>query len=271
MIPGGRRSAWAAFLAFTVISLLAPVRARAQGGPPFLTNDTGVPGPEAWEINIAAMPILFHNESQYQLPQLDINYGLGQRIQLTLEIPYVLATAPAQPRATGWSNAFPGVKWRFIDNKRGWNISTFPQLETGGTSGDVRKGIADSGTRLLLPLEVQKNVGPIELNAEAGYFVPFHEANQGREERILGFAAGHQFTKNLELDAEIYNDSAMGAPPHNTTWDAGGRYEFHRGLIWLVMAGRSFSPASSGQPAFFGYFGIQILLDHNGRSLHADE
>jgi len=250
--------------------LLAPPGARAQGGPPLLTNDPGTPGAENWEINIAAMPVLSRDQNTYQLPQLDINYGIGPCIQLTLEIPYVVATIPGAPRATGWSNASPGVKWRFIDNKRGWNVSFFPQLATGGASGDVRSGIATAGTRILLPIEVQKNIGPLEVNAEAGYYVPFHEANEGHEERILGLALGHQFTKKLEVIGEVYNDSAMAAPPHNTTWDAGARYEFHRGLIALAMAGRNFTPTPDSAPTFIGYFGIQILLDHNGRSLHAD-
>ena len=250
--------------------LLAPPGARAQGGPPVLTNDPGTPGAENWEINIAAMPVLSRDQNTYQLPQLDINYGIGPCIQLTLEIPYVVATTPGAPRATGWSNASPGVKWRFIDNKRGWNVSFFPQLATGGASGDVRSGIATAGTRILLPIEVQKNIGPLEVNAEAGYYVPFHEANEGHEERILGLALGHQFTKKLEVIGEVYNDSAMAAPPHNTTWDAGARYEFHRGLIALAMAGRNFTPTPDSAPTFIGYFGIQILLDHNGRSLHAD-
>jgi hypothetical protein len=253
-----------------VAAVFASAPARAQGGPPLLTNDSGTPGAKNWEIDIAAMPTLSRDQNAYHLPQLDINYGIGPRIQLTMEIPYVFATTPGQPHASGWSNALPGVKWRFIDNKLGWNVSVFPQLATGGARRDVRSGIATSGTRILLPLEVQRNFGPLELNAEAGYYIPFHEASEGHEERIIGFAAGHQFTKKLEIIGEIYNDSAMGVPPYNTTWDAGGHYEFHRGLIWLAMAGRSFIPTSSGQPTFFGYFGIQILLEHNGRSLHSE-
>jgi hypothetical protein len=260
----------AAFI-LAVAVVFAPGGARAQGGPPLLTTDAGTPGATNWEINIAAMPIFTRDQHIYQVPQLDINYGVGPRLQLTLEIPFVVATAPGRPVASGWSNALPGVKWRFIDNKRGWNVSTFPQLATGGASGDVRSGIATSGTRILLPIEVQRNFGPLELNVEAGYYVPFHEANQGHDERILGLAIGHQFTKKLEVIGETYDDSVMGVPPHDTTWDAGARYEFHRGLIWLAMAGRSFSAASSGQPTFLGYFGIQILLDHNGRSLHVDQ
>jgi hypothetical protein len=159
------------------------------------------------------------------------------------------------------------VKWRFIDNFKGWNVSTFPQVELGGPTSSVRQGFAGPGPRFLLPLEVQKSAGPIELDFEAGYYFPFH----GHEERIIGFAAGHQFTKKFEFVGEIYNDSVMGVPPHDTTWDFGSRYGFHKGLILLVMAGRSFSGASSGQPTFLGYIGVQILLEKNGRRLHAEE
>lgn len=63
----------------------------------------------------------------------------------------------------------------------------------------------------------------------------------------------------------------MGIPPHDTTWDFGSRYGFHKGLNLLVMAGRSFSSASSGQPTFFGYIGLQILSEKNGRRLHSEE
>jgi hypothetical protein len=258
---------YAGVLVLAVFFLSAPSRALAQGGPPLITNDPGTPGANQWEINLAVMPTLVQSGQNYQVPQIDLNYGVGSRIQLTFEVPYVLQTAPGQTLQTGWGNAFPGVKWRFIDNMHGWNVSVFPQVEPPGLSSSVRKGLADPGPRFLLPLEVQRNVGPMELNFEAGYYAPVH----GREERIIGFAAGHQVNKKLEIIGEVYNDSAMGAPPHNTTWDLGDRYEFHKGLIQLFMAGRSFSGAASGQPTFFTYIGIQILLEGNGRHLHADE
>jgi hypothetical protein len=245
---------------------LAPLEARAQAGPPLITNDPGTPGPEEWEINLGTMPVLIQHQRDFQIPQLDFNYGIGETIQLTFEVPYIFQTTP-QPQHTGWGNSFPGVKWRFIDNFKGWNVSTFPQVELGGSSGSVRQGFAGRGPRFLLPLEVQKSAGPIELDFEAGYYFPFH----GHEERIIGFAAGHQFTKKFEFVGEIYNDSVMGVPPHDTTWDFGSRYGFHKGLILLVMAGRSFSGASSGQPTFLGYIGVQILLEKNGRRLHAED
>ena len=261
------RHRWLQLLALVACLLSATSRARAQGGPPLLTNDPGTPGPKNWEINLAVMPVLVHGLHDYQLPQLDFNYGVGATIQLTFEVPYVLQTVPGQPTSTGFSNSFPGVKWRFIDNKKGWNVSIFPQLELKGTASTIRSGIAQSDTRFLLPVEVQRNVGPLELDAEFGYYVPIH----GHEERIIGFAAGHNFSKRLEAIGEIYNDRALGALPHDTTWDLGGRYGFHKGLIFLFTAGRSFSGNASGQPNFLAYIGVQILLERNGLALHQEE
>lgn len=262
--PGIRKLRW--WLLLLAGLLLLPAPGRAQGGPPLLTNDPGTPGPKQWEINLAVMPILAEHQHDFQVPQLDFNYGVGAAIQLTLEVPYVLQTEP-QPFSNGWSNAYPGVKWRFIDNKKGWNVSIFPQFELNGTAGAIRNGIAASGTRFLMPMEVQRNVGPLELDFEAGYYFPIH----GHQERILGFAAGHNLTKKAELIGEIYNDRAMGELPHDTTWDLGARYGFHKGLIFLFMAGRSFSGNGSGQPNFLAYIGVQILLERNGLALHAEE
>jgi hypothetical protein len=213
------------------------------------------------------MPVVRRDQQSYQLPQIDLNCGVGSRIQLTFEVPYILQNAPGQALVTGWANGSAAVKWRFVDGKDGWNVSMFPQIEIKGRSSSVRNGIADRGPRFLLPFEIQRNVGPMDLDFEAGYYFPIH----GHEERIIGFRAGHELNEKLEIGGEVYNDYAMGAPPHDTTWDLGFHYEFHKGLLLLFMAGRSFSGTASGQPNFLSYTGIQILLDHNGRHLHADD
>jgi len=248
--------------------MCGPRGAGAQGGPPYLTNDPGTPGNANWEINIASMQTVVRGEAEYQVPQLDINFGLGDRIQLTYEIPYAVDTSARVPRQSGWSNALPGVKWRFFDQgEGGWQISTFPQIETGASTVARLKGIAGNGPRFLLPMEVAKREGPLDLNFEVGYYFPWN----GPEERIIGFVAGHTFNKRFELDGEVYNDRAMHSLPHNTTFDFGGRYKLHDGFILLMMAGRSFSGNTSGQPEYMGYFGIQVLLSKYGRTLTHDD
>jgi hypothetical protein len=250
--------------------LMAPRLALAQAGPPYITNDPGTPGNANWEINIAQMTTLSRGVDSYQVPQIDMNFGLGDRIQLTFEVPYVLQTADDRPGASAWSNALPGVKWRFLDQgEGGWQISTFPQLETRASAYAQRTGIAEDAPRLLLPMEFARSVGPLDLDFEAGYYFPWH--GHGNDERILGFVAGHRFTPRLELDAELYNDHGMGGlPPDFTTLDVGGRYKLQRGFILLFMAGRSVAGPAATQIDFMGYIGIQILLSDYGRTLTSE-
>jgi hypothetical protein len=248
--------------AVSVFGLGAAGVVHAQAGPPFLTNDPGTPGNANWEINLASMQSIARGVSSYQVPQFDLNFGVGDRIQLTLEIPYVVQTSSGQGVESGWSNAYPGVKWRFLDQgEDGWQVSTFPQIEVGTPASARDQGIATLGPRYLLPLEVSKTVGPLDVDFEAGYYFPSH----GLRERIFGFVAGRPVTERLELYAELYDDRAYGGPPHDTTLDLGGRYKLRPGLIALFMAGRSINGLADGQPEFMGYFGIQILLSDYGR------
>jgi hypothetical protein len=239
--------------------------ARGDAGPPYLTNDPGTPGHGNWEINLASMQTVTPGLATYQVPQIDLNLGVGERLQLTGEIPYVLQMQAGQPTATGWSNAFLGAKWRFYEDARdgGWQVATFPQLETGASVAAQRKGIAVDGPRLLLPVEVARSVGSCSLNFEAGYYPQWH----GAEERILGFVAGRSLTPQLELDAELYNDHAMGTAPDVVTLDVGGRYRLSGAFVLLFMVGRSLDGNGPGQVQYLGYFGIQILLSDWGRAL----
>jgi hypothetical protein len=244
-----------------------PVAANAQGASPLRTNDPGTPGSGNWEINLGVMPVLRQHQDVFQIPQVDINFGLGDRVQLTYEIPFVLQNESGQPIQIGWNNGFVGLKSRFVDDKNGWSASTFPQLEPSGLRASTRTGIAAGGTRFLLAVEITKSVGPVTLEFEIGHYFPWHSHGG----RIIGFAAGHRWTPKLNILGEIYNDYAMGTLPHDTPFDAGGQYGFPTGLILLFTAGRSFSGNSSGQPEFMGHVGVQILLGKCGKKPHAEQ
>lgn len=237
-----------------------PALAAAQAGPPFLSNDPGTPGNGRWEINIAAAQSVASTSAAYQVPQLDVNYGIGDRIQLTYEVPYVIATADGQPAHAGFGNAYPGLKWRFIDQgEDGWQVSAFPQLQTRVARAAELRGIGEPGPRLLLPLEAAVRVGAVDLDMEAGCYVP----ERGAHEEIAGLVAGHRFAGGLDLAAELYRDQPSGAQAlGTTTLDVGGRYELGRHLLALFMAGRGIGGQES--PRFIGYFGMQILLGPYG-------
>ena len=249
-----------------IVCLHIPRAVQAQAGPPFLTNAPGTPGNANFEINIGAMPAIARGVSSYQVPQIDLNFGVGDRVQLTYEIPYVLQTSGGRSQS-GWSNAYPGFKWRFLDQgEDGWQASIFPQAEAGTSSLERQKDIAVAGPRYLLPIEITRKLGPLNVDFEAGWYLAGH----GPGERILGLVAGRPVTQRLELDAEVYDDRADVGAPHATTLDLGGRYRLARGFIALFMVGRSLNGSSQGQPEIMGYAGIQILLSDYGRTLTAE-
>lgn len=249
-----------------VCSLHSARAVHAQAGPPFLTNDPGTPGNANWEINVGSMQTISHRTSSYQVPQIDLNFGLGDRIQLTYEVPYVLQSEGGVVQS-GWGNGYPGIKWRFLDQgEDGWQISMFPQMETGGSQLARQKGIAVAGPRYLLPFEVTKKIGSLDVDFEAGYYLP----GNGPRERIFGLVAGRPVNDRLELDVELYDDRVYGDSQHSTALDFGGRYKLGTGVIALFMAGRSINGVSNGQPQLIGYVGVQILLSDYGRRFTPD-
>src|SRR5438876_3343632 len=97
---------------FVILAMgVLPSRASAQGGPPLITDDPDTPGPGRWEINISAQSDSGNGQRRMETPRLDVNYGVGQRIQLKLEMPWVqLRRDNDRRRAQGPGDATAGVK-----------------------------------------------------------------------------------------------------------------------------------------------------------------
>jgi hypothetical protein len=239
------------------IFFLSPSQARAQGGPPYYTNDPGTPGNRNWEINLGYMPFLYNASSTTHMPDVDINYGVGDRIQLTYENAWLRVKDGAGAAEYGLGQDQLGVKWRFYDNeKAGFGISIFPQLSINNPDRSVQRGITPPGASLITPIEFTKKLGPIDVNWEVGY----NTVHLGPNGWIAGFVVGHDMSKKLELDAEFYGLGTFNRSNNQQTLDAGLRYKIHPPFILLLMAGRSVAPAYKGQPYFVGYFGMQFLL-----------
>jgi hypothetical protein len=240
-----------------LVLFFAATSAFAQGGPPYYTNDPGIPGHLNWEINLGYMPFFYSNQSVSHTPDVDINFGIGDRIQLTYENAWLRVQNPSSATKFGLGQSNPGVKWRFYDaGESGLSISTFPQLFLNNPNHDVRRGITPASDTFLLPFEFSKKFGPIDVDYEIGYqFV-----HKGPNGWLAGLVLGHNFTKKLEMDMELYSQGAFHPSDSQPTIGLGARYKIHRPVILLLMAGRSLEPARPNQSYFIGYFGIQLLL-----------
>lgn len=238
-------------------ALLASISAFAQGGPPYYTNDPGTPGNHNWEINFGYMPFLYSDRSVSHTPDVDINFGVGDRIQLTYENAWLRVQNPSSKTEYGLGQSNPGVKWRFYDAGEGrLAISMFPQLFLNNPNDGVRRGITSASEAFLLPLEFTKKIGPVDVDYEIGY----QFGHKGPNGWLTGLVVGHDFTPKLEGDVELYNTGTFHPSENQPTIDIGGRYKLHNPIILLFMAGRGLEPARSNQPYFVGYFGVQLLL-----------
>ena len=132
----------------------------------------------------------------------------------------------------------------------------FPQLFLNNPNDAVRRGITSLSQSFLMPVEFSRKFGPVDVDYEIGYqFV-----HKGPDGWITGLVVGHDFTRKLEVDMELYGQGTFHPSSSQPTIDFGARYKIHRPIILLLMAGRSLEPARSNQSYFIGYFGMQLLL-----------
>jgi hypothetical protein len=228
----------------------------AQGGPPLITDDPGTPGNHRWEINVGITEESLTGKANFETPVLDFNYGKGEHIQLNFEIPYALQRVDSDTH-TGLGNSKVGVKWRFVDEaKRGISISTYPHFSFNNPTASVRRGLADDGWEIFLPLEFSRQIGKFQANGEVGYNLQQRRSN----ELWLGFAAGVQATSRVELLAEVHTIGANSFAETESVFDLGSRIKLTNLNTLLFAAGRSLPGSTDGQPKFFIYTGLQFTF-----------
>ena len=256
---GGIRAsvAWRAFVALAVC-LVGPSRLDAQGGPPYYTNDPGTPGNRQWEINVGEMPLQTSDQSTWRTPDLDLNYGVGDRIQLTFEVAWLRNRLAGAPAKYGLSQDTFGLKWRWWGDEPGLAVSVFPQVSINNPTDSVKRGLVPPGGSFALPMQVSKQFGPIAINGELGYtFV-----QSGPNTWLTGVVAGHEKRirhrkSGFEIDAEFYASGDVSGNVTQETLGGGFRFEVHPPFVLLAMAGRSLRHPTG---SFNGYFGMQLLL-----------
>jgi hypothetical protein len=223
-----------------------------------ITDDPDTPGPGYWEINLAGMIERFQNERRYEAPAADINYGVGKRIQLKFEIPWVNAGKPGEPLQSVAGNSNSGVKWRFLGQegqRLAWSI--YPQLELNTGHAALGKGLADAGPRFLMPTEFTLQFGPVEFNGEVGReFV-----KNGSNGWINGFLTEFEFSRTSEVLPELHAEK-NGAAPTELILNFGARQKLTPQLVLLMAAGRAVSGSPAERTHLRIYIGLQLNLPH---------
>ncbi len=236
--------------------LLGLARLAAQGGPPMITDDPGTPGDGHWEINVALTTERRPGEQISELPLLDLNYGIGDRLQLKYEAAW-LRLDEGGDRHDGLSNSLAGVKWRFYDaGEKAWSASVYPQIEFNnpGSHADDR-GLAEPGTAFELPFQVMKDFGAFEFNADLGYVW-----RHGGNEWFGGVAIGRELAHGVEGAVELHFESDASFKETALTANVGLRVDLSARYTLLMSAGRELRNAREPRATFIGYLGLQMKL-----------
>jgi len=228
-------------------------------GPPLITDDPGTPGNGRWEINLAVTIDQTRVERALEVPLLDINYGLGDHIQLKYEgALLVVDEQDAGPRGTP-SNSLVGVKWRFLDeDSHGISMSIYPQVEFNNPGLDAaRHGLVDDGTQVLIPFQIARSFGSFEVGVEAGYnFIQYSD-----DEWKYGVAVGYALSERLELLGEVAGVVDQDFHRPNPILNLGTRYQFNENLTLLFSIGRSLrSSVNDDEPSLVSYVGLSFAF-----------
>src|ERR1041385_4534107 len=168
----GRRMMWVTIAAGVLGALNAPVAVAdgpeeeapesAVSSPPMEMDDPGTPGEQGIEVNFVGT-FLHAGPGRGSESLLDANYGIGDRLQLKLERPYLTVRSEENPFQDGLGATELGVKWRFIDHA-GLAIAAYPQYSFNDafTLRDAEGNPEDGeGRSFYFPVLISQQLGEV--------------------------------------------------------------------------------------------------------------
>jgi hypothetical protein len=241
----------------SLLVALLPLSAFAQGGPPMVTDDPGTPGDKHWEINIAGLLATTSEQSLLQFPYFDINYGLGERIQLKIETGWMILRDNVPSTRSGADTVLAGVKYRFLDeDQAGIAISTYPQFQFHHFFSSNDPELTEPGNQYILPFEFTKTFGNWEINPEVGYLY----GTVVSSELFYGVVLAFENAKPWEPLAEVHVNTHLDGTGSTTLLNLGFRYSFNPEMNLLSAIGHTVTHIEDAETELDTYLGIQLLF-----------
>ncbi len=228
----------------------------ALAGPPILTNDTGAPGPGKWETNMGFTVDKRRDTTLYNTPALDLNYGVGDRIQLNYSVSWIMLDPTNGGAKNGIGNSEVAVKWRFLDeDKNAMALSVYPRFIFNNPVSSADRDLVDKGTVFRLPFQMEKKIGIIIINPEIG-----HDFRQeGGDEWLYALALKYDEIKGIEVLTEVFGTADNSFRKSENVINIGIRSDLSENFTLHASAGRSLRRAPD-QPTLLSYVGLQMRL-----------
>jgi hypothetical protein len=185
-----------------------------------------------------------------QLPFAEIVYGLTERQEITVEIPYLSVDG-----RHGFGDAVLGTKYLILhetDQRPGIAGSFELKLD----NGDASKGLGTGSLEYEFRLRAQKTFGWFTGLVNAGYTI-----TDQRDVVFLAFAQEYRVSAKLALLSEIYwRSSAEPDDSNRFAGDVSFKYHLEKHLDVHAAVGKSLRNANRGGPALRVYAGIKLDL-----------
>jgi hypothetical protein len=239
----------------------------APGSPPLDVDDPETPGCNGWEINIVTSGE-FGKTRSWQTPLFDINYGIGDNIQLKFEVPYEFSATDGVSES-GIGLAELGVKYRFYENEStGVSVAVYPQVEFAMPGTAIADSEDGTGTLTKLPVLMTRKLGEtskgdVMVTANAGYNISTRTMTEHYLSASLGIgfpltrkvavmvegSTEQAFTRNMENVREGYFKANLGLS---------GRINDH--LLWFGSVGQTFASSDAGDSSHTcALLGLRVL------------
>jgi hypothetical protein len=250
-MSAGERRALA--LGLAAACCLAPTVVRA--GPPYVTDDPEPVEFRHLEAYLATQGGYDRDRNlSFTAPHVEVNYGAVPDLQLHLIAPLQYVRPAGGPAAYGYGDTELGAKFRFVhESDVVPQIGTFPLFEL--PTGDSTRGLGAGELQVLLPLWLQKTVGPLLTYGGGGYWI-----NPGPGNHNWLFVGFHLEAKlgPVSPGFEIFHGTSRHeGEPGETRFNVGAVIDVTDLHHILMSAGRSLD---AGAPAFQWYLAYQLTI-----------
>jgi len=221
------------------------------GAPPLDIDDPNTPGCNGWEVNIVTSGELGKAMS-FETPLFDINYGIGDNIQLKVEAPVTFVRIDGTSKA-GVGDAEVGIKHRFFeDESREMTIAVYPQLEfaiPGTAAADDSEGPIVKFPVLMSTKVGETSKGDVMITANAAYNLATR--SDVRDHVAAAFGIGFPLTSSIAMMVEATTEQSLTA---NMAGVRDSVYKANLGLLgklsshvlWFGAFGESYSASDTG-------------------------
>jgi hypothetical protein len=229
----------------------------ARAGPPLVSDDPGTADARTLQAITAFIGRHRSSGTWYQTPLLDLAYGLTERLELDLLVPWYVVDTPDGGWNTGFGSVSPGVKWRFWESADGsMRLAAVPTFTFETAANDVDRGPAQASFGIGLPILGDVAFGDAQLGGNVSY-----QLQPGDRDSWFGavYLAWTGFDR-LQPVAEVTTTTDRNLGNGDWTFNVGFDATLTERVHALVAGGRGLHSGTGDLLDWRVYAGIQVIL-----------